>query len=285
MAKTAHVSEEKKIVVKDFVRLCREYPIIGIVNMENLPAPQLANMRKQLRGKVEIRMTKKRLIRVIFEQVKGEKAGIGQLEQYFTGMPAMIFTKENPFALMKILNKNKSNAPAKGGQIAPKDIIVPAGPTPFAPGPIISELGQAGIKAGIEGGKVAVKADSIAAHKGEVIKEKTASILTRLGIYPMEVGLDLVAVYENGTIFEKDVLSVDESQYITNLKLAASWAMNLAVESGYVTKDTVKLMIAKAYRDSKAIGISQGIMADQIMPDLLARADREANALMQKTGQ
>lgn len=285
MAKKAHVSEEKKIAVKDFVKLCREYPIIGIVNMENLPAPQLSNMRKQLRGKVEIRMTKKRLIRVIFEQVKGEKAGVEQLEKYFTGMPAMIFTKENPFALMKILNKNKSNAPARGGQIAPKDIIVPAGPTPFAPGPIISELGSVGIKAGIDAGKVAIKQDSIVARKGEPISDKAASILTRLGIHPMEIGLDLVAVYENGTIFTKDVLSVDESQYITNLKLAASWAINLAIKSGYVTKDTVKLMIAKAYRESKAIGISQGIMADQIMPDLLARADREANALKQKTGQ
>lgn len=283
--KTAHVSEEKKKVVREFVKLCKEYPIVGLVNMENLPAQQLSNMRSQLRGKVVILMTKKRLLKIVFEQMKDEKKGIEKLSEHLTGMPALIFTKDNPFALMSTLNKNKSNAPARGGQIAPKDIIVPAGPTPFAPGPIISELGQAGIKAGIEGGKVAVKADSVVARKGEVIKDKVASILTRLGIHPMEVGLDLIAVYEGGTIFTKDVLSIDESKYLVDLKMAHSWAVNLSVFSGYITKDTIKIMIAKAYRDSKAIGISQGIIADILLPDLLAKADREAAVLKEKTGQ
>ncbi|MBI2112759.1 50S ribosomal protein L10, partial [Candidatus Woesearchaeota archaeon] len=36
-----------------------------------------------------------------------------------------------------MLEKNKSNAPAKPGQVAPKDITVKAGATSFAPGPII----------------------------------------------------------------------------------------------------------------------------------------------------
>src|SRR3989338_1052307 len=113
-------------------------------------------------------------------------------------MPALLLKKENPFSLYKILKKSKSSASAKAGQIAPRDLIVPAGPTPFTPGPVISELAAVGIKAGVEGGKVAVKVDSMIAKKGETIKPAVASMLTRLSILPMEIGLNLTAVYENG---------------------------------------------------------------------------------------
>jgi len=65
-------------------------------------------------------------------------------------MPALLFTKENPFKLYNKLQKSKSSAPAKAGQTAPSEIVVPKGPTPFAPGPIIGELGALGIKTAVE---------------------------------------------------------------------------------------------------------------------------------------
>ncbi|PIN80439.1 50S ribosomal protein L10, partial [Candidatus Woesearchaeota archaeon CG10_big_fil_rev_8_21_14_0_10_32_9] len=46
----AHVSDEKKQVVKDFTKLIESYPIIAAVDVENLPAKQLMNMRTNLRG-------------------------------------------------------------------------------------------------------------------------------------------------------------------------------------------------------------------------------------------
>src|SRR3989338_1749214 len=168
----AHVAEYKKKIVDDIVRLIKEYPIIGVVNMENLPAPQLQAMRAQLRGKVALTMTKKRLMKIALEQVKNEKKGIEKLKEHLNGMPALIFTKDSPFILSKILQKNKSSAPAKAGQTAPKDIIVNKGSTGFAPGPIIGELGMIGIKAGVEGGKVAIKEDVLVARQGEQIKPK-----------------------------------------------------------------------------------------------------------------
>src|SRR3989338_2085586 len=113
-------------------------------------------------------------------------------------MPALLLKKENPFSLYKILKKSKSSASAKAGQIAPRDIIVPAGPTPFTPGPVISEFAALGIKAGVEGGKVAVKQDTTACKEGKPINAPLASMLARLGIEPMEIGLNLVAVFENG---------------------------------------------------------------------------------------
>ena len=270
-----HVAQYKKEIISNLVALINQHPIIGIVNMENLPAPQLQVMRAQLRGKFVLTMTKRRLIKLAFEQTKSNKAGIEKLELHLGGMPALIFTKENPFKLSKTLQKSKSPAPAKPGQTAPRDIIVNKGATSFAPGPIIGELAMAGIKAGVEGGKVAIKEDAIVVRAGEKIKPKVAEILTRLGIQPMEVGLDLVAVYENGVIYLKDILAIDESEYKNRLVNASRWAFNLANYISYPTKETIGLLIGKAYNDAKAIGIAQNIFDAEIIDVLLSKAEKQ----------
>ena len=256
----AQVAEYKREIITNLVNLIDEYPIIGIVNMENLPAPQLQAMRAQLRGKFFITMTKRRLIKLAFNQTKTKRKGIEHLEAYLGGMPALIFTKENPFRLGKTLQKSKSPAPAKAGQTAPKDIVVNKGATTFAPGPIIGELSLAGIKAGVEGGKVAIKEDKVIVKSGEKIMPKIAEILTRLGIKPMEVGLDLVAVYENGLIYTKDILSIDELEYKKRLAKAGRWALNLANYISYPTKETIRLLIGRAYNDAKSLCTTQNIM-------------------------
>ena len=275
----AHVAPYKKEIVSNLVNLINGHPIIGIVNMENLPAPQLQTMRAQLRGNFFITMTKRRLMKLAIEQTKAKKKGIENIEAHLGGMPALIFTKENPFRLSRTLQKSKSPAPAKAGQTAPRDIVVNKGATSFAPGPVIGELAMAGIKAGVEGGKVAIKEDTVVVKAGEKIKPKVAEILTRLGIQPMEVGLDLVAVYENGLIYTRDVLSVDEKEYKNRLSNAAKWAFNLAVFTSYPTKDTIRLLIGKAYNDAKTIGIEQKIFDKGIIEILLGKAQQQMLSL------
>jgi len=279
MTKQAHVADYKKKVVAELTALMREYPIIAAVNMENLPTPQLQSIRASIRQNVVLRMAKRRLIKIAIDQVKSEKKGIAELEPYLTGMPALIFTSENPFTLFKSLKKSKSKAPAKAGQTAPNDIIVKAGPTPFSPGPIISELGSVGIKSGIEGGKVSVKEDAVVVREDEVIKQKVAELLTRLGITPMEVGLNLTAAFENGIILRKQDLDIDEEKFIADVASAARWAVNLAVEAGYHTKEVIELMITKAFRDSKALALEQNILADAVAGPILAKAEAHMNAL------
>ena len=280
----AHVSTEKKKTVAQFVKLINEYPIVAAVNVESIPAKQLAKMRSLLRGKVVMLMTKRRLIKIALNSVKDKKPGIESLEKHLVGMPALLFTKDNPFRLFKILEKNKSKASAKAGQTAPDDISVEAGPTPFAPGPIIGELGQIGLKAGIEGGKVVIKQGKIVVKKGDKISAQAASLLTRLDIHPMQIGLDLNAAYESGVIFTKDVLAVDETEFMNKIRAASSEAVNLSVYTAYPTEDTIKLIVQKSYKDAKGLAVSQSIYADGIMGDILAKAERQMLGVKAKIG-
>ncbi len=275
MVKTSHLPDEKKQVIKDYVKLSKEYPIIAAVNMENLPTRQVQTMRAQLRGKVVLLMSKRRLIKIAIEQAEKEKPGIIKLLPYLKGMPALLFTKDNPFSLYKTLAKNKSSAPIKGGQKATKDIIVPAGPTGFAPGPIIAQLNQVGITAGIDAGKVVVKKDSLVAKEGAVVKAELASMLARLNINPMEIGLDLVAAFEGGQIFTKDLLAVDEKEYVDKITQAHQWAFNLAIEAAITGKDTSEFLVTKAFNDAKALARECNIYADAVMPELLAKAHNQ----------
>ncbi len=270
----AHVAEYKKRIVNNLTKLFSSYPIIGCINMENLPAPQLQQMKAQLRGKVVMTMTKRRLMKIAIDESKVK--GIEQIKDYLLGMPALLFTKEDPFKLNKILQKSKSLAPAKPGQTAPNDITINAGPTPFAPGPIIGELAKLGLKTGVEANKIVIKEDKVIVKEGETINSEVASVLSRLDIKPMEIGLNLIAILENGEIIKKDVLTVSEEEYLQRLQQAHNWAFNLSIEAGITNKDNIDYLLSKAFNEAKTLALEENIMSDVVAKEMLSKAERQA---------
>lgn len=224
-------------------------------------------------------MFKKRLMKIAFKEVEKTKNGISKLEDYLKGMSALLFTEENPFKLFQVLKENKSSAPAKPGQIAPKDIIVKAGKTNFAPGPIISELASVGIKTQVEGGKLSIKEDVVVAKEGDEISDKLAKILQRLNVEPMEIGLNLTAVYENGEVITKDVLDIDVKEYINKITQAYTYSLNLSVEAGIFNDASTKLLITKAVKDSRALSLETGFITNETRGQILERVERIASNL------
>lgn len=254
MSKTGRpIKEAKKKEVEKIKQYIKKYKCFGIINMESLPSAQLQKMRSQLKPGVFITMSKKRLINLALEQLKGEKQNLNDIIESIKGIPALLFTNEDPFKIYRIIEKSKTSASARSGQIAPHDIMLQAGPTPFTPGPIIGELGQLGIKTEVKEGKVAVKEDKILVKENQVINEKIASLLSKLGIQPMEIGLNITAIYENGIIYKKAVLSIDEKKVVADMKKITMEAIMLALELGYANKDTINLLIGKAYKQANAL--------------------------------
>ena len=269
----------KKETVKRVESLIKGSPIIGIVNMQNLPTAQLQRMRKKLNDSVTLFMAKKRLLKIALKNVSKSIKGIEKLDEYLIGMPALMLTKENPFKLYKLIQKNKSNAAAKGGQMAPSDITISAGPTPFTPGPIISELGAFGLKTKVNDGKIEIIEDKVVVQEGEEISNEMASLLSKLGIEPMEIGLDLRAVFENGDLFTKEVLDIDEDEYFNNFTKAHRWSFNLAVEAGILTSETTEFMIQKAAKNVKAVALEANFLTSETTDEILAKAEREMKSV------
>jgi large subunit ribosomal protein L10 len=267
-----HIPKWKKDEIEDIKRLITTHSSVGIVGVHGIPSNQLQLMRKSLRGIADLKMCRNSLIdRALAESSDDVK----QINKYVEDQTALLFTNENPFKLFKILDKGKTSAPIKAGTVSPKDIIVEKGPTSFPPGPIVGELTGAGIAAGIEGGKVVIRQTKTVAKKGDVVDAKLASILSRLEIHPMELGLDLRAVYENGMIYESSILSVDETTYTNNLMLAVQRAFNLSVNSAYPAKATISTLLTKAASQSRNLAINADLIIPEIIDVLLGKANAQ----------
>lgn len=271
---------QKNIVFADKIRaLVKEYSIVGIIDVQGLPAPQFQRIRVSLKGKAEVLIVKKNLIEIVLNELEKTHKGISDMKDKMIGIVGLIFTNDNPFTLYKFVKKNKSSAPAKAGQIAPSDIVVPAGPTSFAPGPIIGELGALKIKAGINAGKVEIKEDSVVAKEGDVISQALAAILTRLAIEPMEVGLNIKVVYEGGTLFDKNVLDVDEDAILADLKAQAADCFKLSVGLKYFTKENISHFIGEAGRDSLGLGVGVAYPAAETISRLVSKANAQMSGV------
>jgi large subunit ribosomal protein L10 len=92
----------------------------------------------------------------------------------------------------------------------------------------------------------------------------------------MEVGLDLVAVWEDGLVFDAKQLHVDEAEYAANIAQAASWAFNLAVEIALPLEETTGILLQKAFREAKAVAIESAILTEDTKEEIVARSEREA---------
>ena len=265
-----HVAEWKKEKVADLENLTNSHEIVGIVNLADIPAPQLQTMRKSLSGKAILKMSRKNFIKIALENVG--KENIEGLSDYLEGQQARVFTEMNPFKLFKILEDSKTEAPAKAGAIAPADIVVPAGDTSFPPGPILGELQQAGIPAKIDKGSIVVQEDAVVVEEGEPVPKNVADVLTKLEIYPMEVGIDLLAVYEDNTIYTADVLKIDEEETKTSIASAYQSAINLSVFAGILNSESAPLLIQKAARDAMNLAINANILTSKTTDQILSKA-------------
>ena len=283
MSKTVqvHKPNPKKAAVIDRVNeLARKYPVLAVTSLSKVRATQLMAVRKALRGHAEVFVVKNKLA------ILGlKKAGIKNSEQllsHLTGQNALIFSAYDPFKLFLTLDRNKVYLPARAGDVAPEDIMVPAGNTGLAAGPVLSEFREAGIQTKIEGGSIWVNKDSVAVKKGATISPKLSSLLSKLNIKPIKAGLTIALAYESGLIYAGELVAIDLEKYRQSLLEAFSSSRGLAIVIGYMTPETAPLIIGKAYREAVALAVEAGYITPETAPRILAMAEAEAAALEAK---
>lgn len=280
----AHVATWKKDLVEELVQDMREYPVIAVVDMAGIPGQQIQSMRAGLRAHAKLKMTKNKLMILAIEEAAKEKPEVLGLKDAVHGQCAIVTTDIDPFKLFKKLEATMTPAPAKEGQLAPYDIVVPKGPTPFGPGPIIGELQKIGLPAAIDAGKIVVKKDTTLVKEGEPIPGPVAAMLPKLEILPMVVGMDLRSVYEDGVIYGKDVLNIPEGYYESMFATAAHNALSLGVSIAFPTKETIVPLVQKAFRESMGLSLEAAIPTKENIDRLLAKADAQMLAVASATG-
>ncbi len=247
----AHVSEEKKKVVKELTDLIKKKRTLLIVSIKNIPTSQFQEITKKLRDKAIVKVPKKNLI--IRALKFSEDENMKKIEEQVKENVALLFSDIDCFELAAELVKNKNPTKAKPGQEAPEDIEIPAGPTELVPGPAISELGALGIQIQIDKGKISIKEPKIVAKKGSKISAGAADVLSKLDIKPFSISLIPLAGYDSS---EKKLyldIQIDREKSVGDLKKAFGKALPFAVGIGYISSDTIKFIIQKAGRQEKAM--------------------------------
>jgi large subunit ribosomal protein L10 len=277
--KVSAAIEGKMKRVVELSELIKKHRWVGLADIARIPAANMTQLRRSLRGTLLIRASKKTLIKRAIEECAKSQHGLEKLIPQIKGNSALLVSNENPFKVQKSLLKLRTQLPAKGGEISPMDILIPAGPTNFKPGPIVSDLQKVGIQAGIEASKVVVKKDKLLVKKGETISRDVAAIITKMDIKPLEVGLDMLCVYESGTIYDSSVLMIDEEKIESDMRIAHAESIALALGISWLNDVTLPILIGKARRQAIAIAQAVAYVTPDTVEMLVIRASAEMAAL------
>ncbi|MDK2790901.1 MAG: large subunit ribosomal protein [Methanothermococcus sp.] len=272
--------------VNKLKELLKNGQIVALVDMMEVPARQLQEIRDKIRGTMTLKMSRNTLIERAIKEVAEETGNpeFAKLADYIDKGAAIITTDMNPFKLYKTLEESKSPAPIKGGAVAPCDIEVKAGSTGMPPGPFLGELKSVGIPAAIEKGKIGIKEDKVVAKAGEVVSHKLAVVLSALGIKPVTVGLNLLAAYEDGVIYTPDVLKIDEEEFVQKIQDAYSKAFNLSVNAAIPTAQTIETLLQKAFANARAVSIESAFLTEKTTDDILGKAYSQMLAVAREVG-
>lgn len=260
--------------------LPKKYKVMALVKMDKVRASQILPLRKKLKGEVEFFSIKDKVAKKALEKI--DVPGIKQTIEQLTGQCMFMFTNMSPFKLNVLLAKNKVMMPARAGDIASIDVVVPAKNTGIAPGPMLTEFKEAGIPTKIDQGTIWIMKDSTPVKKGEPIGEKLAPLLGKLDIKPVEAGIALESALEEGLQYSREDLVVDVESVRNEIAQAHQEAISLSIEAAYITPENIEAILSKAAQHARSLSIESAFMTDETKEQILQKADAQARGVASK---
>jgi large subunit ribosomal protein L10 len=271
------VLEEKIGEVEEIRELLKGHKAIGLASLQKVRAAQLQALKKKLAGDVYMKVMKNTLTKLAIEGM--DNTDLKKLGEHLEGANLFLFTDLNPFKLALLLERGKVKTTAKSGDIAAMDVVIPAGSTGQPPGPIISQLNAVGLPTRIESGSVWVSKDTLVVRKGEVISERLAAVLSKLGIKAVEAGLSMKLVLDEGLIINGDLLKVDveETRRIVEENNREAFALSLSI--AYPTPENMEALLQTAHQKAFALSLNAAVPTKETIADLIRKAHMEMQGL------
>lgn len=278
---SARIYPKKKVdMYNRLIELSQKYKVIAMVKMEKVRATQLMQVRKNFRNEMKIMMIKNNVAKKALAKVKVK--GMDKLMEALEEQRAFMFTDMDPFKLYLALDKSKIYLPAKGGDVATDEILVPAGNTGIPPGPVLTEFKEAKVPTKIDSGSVWISEDTVVAKPGDVISHKLASLLGKLGIRPIKAGMSINMALQEGLLYREQDLRIDIEEITRDLLTSFNTALSLAVNASYATKESIEHLLRKAFGNAKALSINSGYTTSETVKEILYGAESKALALYEK---
>jgi len=268
--------------VENLEGLFKDYSNVAVIEMAKLNDRQIQEMRKILRGKAIIKMSKKSLQLRAIENYKNKakKANLDEFAERIPGQAALCFTNLDIFELKKIFNQSEWMVPAKPGEITPVDIWVNSGDTGLPTGQVISELNMTlRLPTSIQNDTIWIREDTQTHSAGDVVDVKQAAVLKKLGVAPIASLIKIHYAWAEGEIIPEEILYMDMEQFNKDLSSAYFSAQNLALELGIVDKETIKPLIQKAHRGALGLLFELPLYFEDLRDEYIRKAVSNANII------
>ncbi|XP_043571982.1 60S acidic ribosomal protein P0 isoform X2 [Chiloscyllium plagiosum] len=214
----------------------------------------MQHIRMSLRGKAVVLMGKNTMMRKAIRGHLENNPALEKLLPHIRGNVGFVFTKEDLCEVRDLLLSNKVPAAARAGAIAPCEVTVPGQNTGL--GPEKTSFFQAlGITTKISRGTIEILSDVQLIKVGDKVGASEATLLNMLNISPFSYGLVIMQVYDNGSVYNPEVLDITEETlhkcFLNGVRNVAS----VCLEIGYPTIASIPHSIINGYKRVLSIAV------------------------------
>jgi large subunit ribosomal protein L10 len=251
--------------------------MLMLISAERVRASLLNEMRDEFIGRMTIRYTKPSILRRALES-KGDQSLKELAEKHVRGSTILVLSDEEPFRVAREFKSRAVQLPAKAGDVASDEIVVEPGNTGLPPGPVISELNEAGIPTRIETGSVWVTKRTVVAKLGDAIPARLASALSKLGMKPIRSYLRPKCAWYDGSVLEGGILETSLDEIAAQLTSSWNAGIALAIAAKMFMKDSVSVLLSRAATEARALAESASFITPESVTSSIATEKNEPSA-------
>lgn len=197
--------------------------------------------------------------------IKGHLQNIPDLERllpHIKGNVGLVFTDGDLVEVRDLLLKNKVEAPARAGAIAPVDVIIPAQNTGL--GPEKTSFFQAlAIQTKISRGTIEIISNVHILKPGDKVGASEATLLNMLKISPFTYGLEVQQVYDDGTCFSPTILDITPEDIRKRFMEGVCNVASVSLQIGYPTVASAPHSIINGFKNLLAVAAETEITFPQ----------------------
>jgi large subunit ribosomal protein LP0 len=240
-------------------RLCEylnTYDKAFIVGADNVGSKQMSDIRAALRPDSVILMGKntmmKRSIRLYCEETGNDQWA--PILDMLVGNVGIVFTKADLSQIKDEISKYKVGAPARVGLLAPNDVYIPAGGTGMDPSQT-SFFQALAIATKINKGTIEIVSEVHLIKAGDKVGASEAALLGKLGVKPFKYGLEVLKVYDNGSLFDTAVLDITDADLEASVGAGLANIAALSLAANYPTLASIPHSLINGYKNVLAIAV------------------------------
>jgi large subunit ribosomal protein LP0 len=263
MSAAKSVDQRKQNYFAKLTQLLEEYSKVFIVGADNVGSNHLQKIRQSLRGEATVLMGKNTMMRKAIRDHLAKNDAWDSILPLVKGNVGFVFVSGDLGTVRSKLLSNRVAAPAKAGIVAPNDVWVPKGNTGMEPTQT-AFLQALNIPSKINKGQIEITNDVFLIKTGQKVGNSEATLLSKLNIKPFSYGLSIKYVYDNGAVYEPNVLDLTDEDLLGKFRAAVSNVAALGLEIGYPTIASLPHSIINGFKNVLAVGLNTDYTFDEL---------------------